>query len=87
MMDARLVIDGKAMRLKNGEVKAILDALQDYRVTRGGGRSRAATRERDMLINELHDMGHSDAQIGRIVGRSAKAVRAAVARVENGRYG
>lgn len=86
-MDARIVIDGKAMKLASREVKVVLDALQDYRVQRYGSRSRAATRERDLLIAEMHDLGHSDAQIGRIVGRSAKAVRAAIGRVQDGRWG
>lgn len=85
-MNAAIVIDGKSMSITTKEARSVLSALHECRVAGKGQRSHERTKERDMLIYDLHCDGHSDASIGRLVGRTARAVRAAVDRVESGRY-
>lgn len=85
-MNAALVIDGKAMSVTTKEARSMLNALHECRVAGKGAKSYERTKERDLLIYDLHCDGHTDASIGRLVGRTARSVRAAVGRVEAGRY-
>ena len=87
MSTVALTVDGASMTLTPAEARAVFEALQEHRVAGRGERSRERTKERDMLIYDLHEHGHSDASIGRLVGKTARAVRGAIGRVEAGRYG
>ena len=87
MLDSKLVINGQPMKLTPNETAAMLAALQEFRVSGKGERSYERRKERDLLIYDLHKQGHSDASIGRLVKKSARAVRGAIGRVESGRYG
>lgn len=87
MHDTKLVIDGQAMRLTDNEAKAMLLALEEFRMKGKGPHSYEGRKEHDLLIYDLHQGGHSDASIGRLVGITARAVRGAIGRVESGRYG
>ncbi len=87
MSAVSITVDGASMALTPKEARAVFTALQECRVAGKGERSRERTKERDLLIYDMHMGGHSDASIGRLVGRTAKAVRASIARVEGGRYG
>lgn len=87
MSTVAITVDGAAMTLTPKEARAVFEALQECRIAGKGERSHERTKERDLLAYDLHVQGHSDASIGRLMGRTARAVRAAVGRVESGRYG
>ena len=86
MSAVAITVDGAPMRLTPAEARAVFEALNEFRMTRAGENSRARTKERDLLIYDLHEQGHSDAAIGRLVGITARRVRSAIGRVEAGRY-
>ena len=87
MSTVALMVDGASMTLTPAEARSVFEALQECRVSAKGERSRARVKERDLLIYDLHEQGHSDAAIGRLVGITARRVRSAIGRVESGRYG
>lgn len=82
---------GSTAMLTDKEAKIALAAVASYR--RSLARSTGAKRkvpireERDRECHALRSYGYTDAEIGRMVGISARAVRSAVARVDEGRYG
>lgn len=79
-MNAALVVDGRSSSLTPHELKAAAKAILDCR--RGGKMQR-----RDLAAYEWSRKGLSDAMIGKMLGITARSVKAGIERVRNGRYG
>lgn len=85
-MNATLTVDGSTAPLSPKEAKLLLRALGEYR--RGLKRMKPSVlQDFDFEVYGFKKLGYTDAEIARTMKVSAKRVRAAVERVENGRYG
>lgn len=80
MFDAKLVVDGSSERLTPKELRAALKAILDCRK---GSKMRVM----DMQAHSFWREGMSYAEIGKIMGITSRRAKAAVGRVESGRYG
>lgn len=84
-MEAYLAVDGKRTPLTPKETKAALKAVASYRESI---KPRGSTQmEWDMEVRYFKQLGYKDAEIARMLGVTARCVRGALFRVENGRYG
>lgn len=79
-MRAFLIIDDRATALTAKEVKAAVRAIIE-------SRGKTVRQVRDLMAYEFYRKGLSYAEIGKAMGMSARAVKGALTRVENGRYG
>lgn len=79
-MRAYLVVDDRATALTSTEVKAAVHAILK---TRG----KTCRQVRDLMAYEWWNKGLSYAAVGKAMGMTARAVKGAVTRVLNGRYG
>ena len=89
-MDVEFIVNGERKPLTPQEAKVALRAVIEYR--RSLSRAIHQTvqhnvrKERDIECWQLKNLGYTDAEIGRMVGITARSVRGALRRVENGRY-
>lgn len=79
-MKAVLSIDGCDHELTTTEAKAAAKAIM-------GVRGKHVREVRDKMAYRLYSMGCSYASIGKVLGITTRAVKGALTRVENGRYG
>lgn len=85
-MNAELTVDGSTSPLTPKEAKLLLRALGDYR--KGLRRMKPSVLEEfDLEVYGFKRLGYTDAEIARTMQVTSKRVRAAVTRVESGRYG
>lgn len=89
MQTIEMVVDGKRIPITENEARVALNAVKDYRKSLKKllrPRKIPIREERDRECWQLHMLGYTDAEIGREIGITARSVRGALCRVENGRY-
>lgn len=79
-MTPKLIVNGITLNLSPQECKAAVMAVLKVK-------GKTLRWLRDMMAYKLYESGRTYAEIGKALGISTRAVKGALTRVENGRYG